>query len=227
MDDDQPNTVLIQIEISDDDTSNQQSQDMSETTNQEPPDSPEQYNHPCLDLLDEGRRRDYIDICVPLYRASLVGDWEAVEEILSINGEFRADLLGYAITEDDNDTLLHLAVYSQSIKFVENIVNRMTDEQLVLQDNDGQTALHRVAAVGNVDMARVMVERCPQMLTIRDSDDDLPIYMAAFNGKHNMVAYLYGEYKSMEGNDWRDQDIYTVFLQCIEADLFGTFLVSL
>ncbi|KAJ9559323.1 hypothetical protein OSB04_013937 [Centaurea solstitialis] len=138
----------------------------------------------------EGRRRDYVNICVPLFQASVVGDWEAVEKILSINGEFRVDLLGYAITED-MDTALHIAVFSRSIKFVENLVNRMTDEQLILQDKYGRTALFNVAGAGNVEMARVMVERCPQLLTIRADNNQLPIYPAALYGRHNIVAYLH------------------------------------
>ncbi|KAJ9559408.1 hypothetical protein OSB04_014022 [Centaurea solstitialis] len=224
MDDDQPSTVLIHQEISDDDTSNQQPQDMPETSNQAVlPDSPEQFNHPCGDLLDGGRRRDYNDICVPLFQASVVGDWEAAEKILSINGEFRVDLLGYAITED-KDTALNVAVFSKSIKFVENLVNRMTDEQLVLQDKDGRTALFNVAGAGNVEMARVMVDRCPQLLKIRASYSRPPIHNAVLYGKRNMFAYLYGKYKSMGGNDWTYQDIHVVFWQCMEGDLFDSAL---
>ncbi|XP_024984546.1 uncharacterized protein LOC112520396 [Cynara cardunculus var. scolymus] len=220
------------------DTSNQPLQEMFETSN--PPlhemsdtssqlDSSEQstpsYNHPCGDLLVEGRRRDFINICLPLYQASVVGDWEAVENILAINREFKDDLLGYSITED-KDTALTIAASSESIKFVENLVDRMTDQQLTLQDKHGQTALHIAAGVGNVDMAMAMVGKHPQLLKIRNGVNALPIYVAAIYGKHDMVAYLYDEYKSMAGDDWTVDDISNVFWRCIEADLFGTFLVS-
>ncbi|KAJ9538561.1 hypothetical protein OSB04_031294 [Centaurea solstitialis] len=169
----------------------------------------------------EGRRKDYIKICLPLYEASVVGDWEAAENMLSINCEL--DLLGYSITQD-KETTLHIGLYSQNIKFVKKLVDRMTDQQLTLQDKNGQTALSWVAGAGNVHMARIMVERCPQLLTIRDKHNWLPITMAAVCGKRNMVAYLYGKYKSMEGNDWTCEDIHVVFSRCIEADLFDSAL---
>ncbi|KAI3667111.1 hypothetical protein L6452_42159 [Arctium lappa] len=185
------------------DTSNQQSPEMSDTSNQPLQDSPEQpispCNHPCGDLLDR--------------------DWEEAKNIIDSNRESR-DLLGYSISQD-KETPLHTAIRSQNIKIVEHLVDRMTEHQLVLQDKYGYTALFDVAAVGNVDMARAMVEKCPQLLKIRDCVNMLPIFFAALYGKHNIVAYLYGKYKSMAGNDWTNEDIHEVFLKCIEANLFG------
>ncbi|KAJ9559327.1 hypothetical protein OSB04_013941 [Centaurea solstitialis] len=184
--------------------------------------SPPANHHPCGDLLDQGKRIEYINICLPLYQASVIGDWEAVENILSISPEFEDDLLGYSITEG-KDTPLHIGVYSQSIKFVENLVNQMTDQQLALQDIYGRTPLYCAAGVGDVDMVRVMVQRRPQLVTIRDKSGTLPITMAALFGKRDMVAYLYGWNKSMAANNgWKDEDIHKVFLKCIQADLFDS-----
>ncbi|KAJ9559410.1 hypothetical protein OSB04_014024 [Centaurea solstitialis] len=197
-------------------------EEMSDTSDQSQSDSSEQLNYPCGDLFD-GRRRDYTTICIPLFQASIIGDWEAVEKILAENREFDDDLLGYGITEH-YDTTLHMAVYSQNIKLVENLVNRMTNQHLVLQDGLGQTAFHNVATVGDVDMAKVMVQRCPQLLTIRNKKDELPIFSAGLYGKRNMVDYLYGKYKSMAGNDWTSHDIESLFYKCIEADLFDSAL---
>ncbi|KAJ9559404.1 hypothetical protein OSB04_014018 [Centaurea solstitialis] len=198
------------------DTSNQAATDSTHHTNPEQSIPPN--NQPCEDLLDERRRRDYMRICVPLFHASIIGDQEEVEKILAVNSEFK-DLLGYCITID-KATTLQIGVFSQSTKLVLYLVQRMTLQQLALQTVDGQTALHYVAMPGNVDMARAMVERCPQLLRIREKDDWLPIYMAAVRGKHNMVAYFYGEYKSMGGNDWTNTDIHEVFYRCIIGDLF-------
>lgn len=211
--DDQPNVLI-------------QHQETSDTSNQSLQDSPEQsipsYNHPCGDLLDQGRRRDYNDICVPLYKASITGDWEAAKNILDTNREFKDDLLGYSITED-KETALHIATISQNSKFVEHLVDRMTDQQLALQEIAGSTALLSVALTGNVDMAKIMVAKCPQLLTIRGPESMLPIIVAAIQGTRKMVDYLYDEYKGMEGDDWTDHDKRIVFLNCIQADLFGMF----
>ncbi|KAJ9559328.1 hypothetical protein OSB04_013942 [Centaurea solstitialis] len=157
-------------------------------------------------------------ICVPLFHASIIGDQEEVEKILAVNHELK-DLLGYCITKDKSTTL-QIGVFSQSTKLVLYLVQRMTHQQLALQSDNGQTALHAVAMVGNVDMARAMVERCPELLRIRDKDNWLPIYIAAIAGKHNMVAYFYGKYKSMAGNDWTNKDIHEVFFRCLFGDLF-------
>ncbi|MFS7909338.1 hypothetical protein Hanom_Chr01g00093431 [Helianthus anomalus] len=54
------------------------------------------YNHPCEDLLDGRRRREYIDIVVPLYRASIKGDLEATKVIFD---QDQIDLVRYRITE--------------------------------------------------------------------------------------------------------------------------------
>ncbi|XP_024984584.1 uncharacterized protein LOC112520428 [Cynara cardunculus var. scolymus] len=96
----------------------------------------------------------------------------------------------------------------------------MTDQQLTLQDEHGRTALHIAAAVGNVDMAMAMVGKHPQLLKIRNGVNALPIYVAVIYGKHDMVAYLYDEYKSMAGYNWTVDDISNVLWRCIEADLF-------
>ncbi|XP_024984277.1 uncharacterized protein LOC112520211 [Cynara cardunculus var. scolymus] len=141
-----------------------------------------------------------------------------MENILDGNPEL--DLLGYSITED-RDTVLHIGVYSQSIKFVEHLVKRMTEQQLALQTISGQTALYCAAGIGNVDMARAMVEKYPQLLKIRNKLNLLPISKAALAGRHDMVVYLYDKYVSMsDSNDWTYDDIQDVFWRCIEADLF-------
>ncbi|KAJ9559402.1 hypothetical protein OSB04_014016 [Centaurea solstitialis] len=204
------------IEISD--TSNQP---LPYGTHRTHPKSIPECKHPCGDLLlDGGSRGGYIDICVPLQEASFVGDWEAAKKILDNNSQL--DLLGYGISED-KETALHIAASSGNIKFIEHLVDQMTKQQLALQDVNGFTALCFATAIGNVNVVKTMVKKYSQLLTICDDSGRLPIYMAAKFGRHDMVVYLYGKYKSMADNVWTVDHIHKVFLRCIKADLFGTY----
>ncbi|KAI3667112.1 hypothetical protein L6452_42160 [Arctium lappa] len=115
---------------------------MSDTSNQQPPKMSDTSSQQPLEMSD-------------------TRDWEEAKNIIDSNRESR-DLLGYSISQD-KETPLHTAIRSQNIKIVEHVVDRMTEHQLVLQDKYGYTALFDVAAVGNVDMGRAMVENdCPK-----------------------------------------------------------------
>ncbi|KAJ9559326.1 hypothetical protein OSB04_013940 [Centaurea solstitialis] len=164
-----------------------------------------------------------MDICIPLSNALIIGDWEKANGILDLDSR---NLLDYSISEN-KQTPLHIAAMSKSIKTVQNLVHRMTEQQLGFQDKDGDTALHDVAKAGNVDMANAMVEKCPRLLTIRRKRDGLPIHIAARYGKRNMVFYLYDKHKTMEGNGLTSHDVHKVFYKCIGADLFDCALLIL
>ncbi|KAJ9553637.1 hypothetical protein OSB04_017682 [Centaurea solstitialis] len=97
------------------------------TTSDQPPRSPKL---PHGELLE--RSNDYIDICVPLYEASITGNWDAARPIL----DKRRELVRSAITENF-DTTLHVAASAKETKltenFVDNLVNMMDKEDLQLQ----------------------------------------------------------------------------------------------
>ncbi|KAI3683984.1 hypothetical protein L1987_84507 [Smallanthus sonchifolius] len=139
------------------------------------------YNYPCGDLLELERRRDYIGICVPLYKASIKGDWEAARIIL----KGRENLVRFSITEI-KETPLHLAARARSHEFVRNLLDMMEKEDLKLQNEDGNTAFCVAAVDGDVRMAKMMVEKNPELLTIRGSGNMMPLYLAASNSSHEM-----------------------------------------
>lgn len=165
-----------------------------------------------------GRRREYMSFCVPLYKASIKGDWEAARIIL----KGRENLVRYSITEM-KETPLHLATRSRSHEFVRHLLDMMEKEDLELQNEDGNTAFCLAAIDGDVRMAKIMVDKNRELLTIRGSGNMVPLCLATSSSSHKMVKYLYFEQMPTDG--WTDDDWNMFFLKCVECELFGTWLI--
>lgn len=113
----------------------------------------------------------------------------------------------------------------------------MEPHLLQLQNKQGNTALCLAAAAGNVQVAKIMVEKNPQLLVIDSPSQNIgtpsnfppilyqdlkPLFFASLFGKRDMVTYLYdksqelaGRYVTYNGWGW-------IILKCIEAELYGT-----
>ncbi|KAI3512262.1 hypothetical protein L1887_19577 [Cichorium endivia] len=180
-----------------------------------PPPSPLQENLPCQDFLSDDRRGEFNDICVRLCKASIKGDWKAANGILQKNKE----LVRCSITEKC-ETPLHVAALAESTSFVNNLVEMMEPKDLLLQTKSGDTALCLAAAAGNVKMAKIMVAKNENVLTIRGSEGLVPLCVAAFYGNRDMVDYLYEKSNKMEGPDWKSSTKQWLLLKCVEFDLF-------
>ncbi|KAI7752397.1 hypothetical protein M8C21_011150, partial [Ambrosia artemisiifolia] len=151
----------------------------------------------------------------PLYRAAVTGDLEAARSIIARQGA----LVRYI--NENMETPLHVAVTSNSTWFVGYLVNMMNPEDLELRNKEGNTAFSLAAIAGNVGMAKIMVEKNPRLPTIPDHDDKMPLYLAAFHGKHDMVTYLYDQNRRMTGDGcWTNDRKDEILLKCIEADFF-------
>ncbi|KAJ9559273.1 hypothetical protein OSB04_013887 [Centaurea solstitialis] len=185
--------------------------------------APTPMNLPCQDLLRDEKRRYFLDTCIPLYEASITGDWKAAEGILQNNRH----LIRYSITEHC-ETALHIAASAQSnaqtTEFVQNIVQMMEKEDLLLQNSTGNTALCLAAAAGNVEIARIMVNLNEDLLTIPNRKEMMPLYVAALFRNYDMVKYLYESSGQMSGGDWTPLHKRWVYLQCVEVDFFDVAL---
>ncbi|PWA37295.1 Ankyrin repeat-containing protein [Artemisia annua] len=193
------------------------------------------YNHPCGDLLDaftsnsdpainikfnsELLGRDYIDIAIPLYRASIAGDWHELARLI----KHREHRLSYSITKN-KETALHIAAMGQSTGFLKKLVNQMSKKDMALQNVHGNTPLCLAAISGNVGMAKIILEKDPSMLTTRGDKDMMPLCLAALHGNHDMVTFLYHKLPLPMDPAWSDNDWYQIFLRCIEADCFDVAL---
>ncbi|KVH99818.1 Ankyrin repeat-containing protein [Cynara cardunculus var. scolymus] len=140
-----------------------------------------------------------MDTCIPLYEASITGDWKTAKTIL----QTKRDLVRYSITEQC-ETALHVAASAQrnteSTEFVQNLVRMMEKEDLVLQNNTGNTALCLAAAAGNVEIAEIMVNINEDLLIIPNRKEMMPLYVAALFRNHDMVKYLYESSRKMNGH---------------------------
>nr|GEV62958.1 ankyrin repeat-containing protein [Tanacetum cinerariifolium] len=176
--------------------------------------------------LLRGDRKDYLEIGIPLYKASAKGDWEAAKHILDKNPEF----VRYSITEY-GETSLHVAASTKSSKkvenFVKNLVNLMSVEDLALENANYNTALYLAASGGNINTVKTMMEKNETLHAIPGGGSDtvppfmMPLYTAVLFGNYEVAKYLYEK-----SNDLCDDDGWTPkwrgwFLEkCIEADMF-------
>ncbi|KAF7126776.1 hypothetical protein RHSIM_Rhsim11G0103000 [Rhododendron simsii] len=123
---------------------------------------------------------------IPLVKAVLGGNWERAKRFFD---QDQGALTAW-VTEF-RETSLHIAVGTgKEIQFVEKLVELMPVEALALTDNQGQTALHAAARVGNTKAAEVLVQKHPPLLYIRQNVGWLPIHQAAVNAQRETLSYL-------------------------------------
>lgn len=191
------------------------------TPSAEPSSSAQSRKLPSGDLL--ANREEYLSIGVPLYEASVKGDWERAKHILNTNPE----LVRYAITEN-YETALHIAASAKSTKlvekFVQNLVSLMTPQDLLLQNRSANTAFSLAAAGGNVSIAKILVEKNPGLVNISGTQELMPLYIACLYGKYEMVKYLYAISNMMNGASWGPTNRGLVLQKSIEADFFDVAL---
>ncbi|KAI3506059.1 hypothetical protein L1887_28414 [Cichorium endivia] len=175
-------------------------------------------NLPRSDLLT-GSREEYIAIGVPLYEASIIGNWKAAKAIL----DKQPNLIRFAITEN-YETPLHIAASAESTKsveeFVENLVNLMEKNDLELQNKSYNTALSLAAAAGNVKTAMTMVKKNRAVMEIPGNNRTMPLYMAALFAKPDMVRYLYDSSNKLAGDFWSHENRGWLLQKCVEAEIF-------
>uniref|UniRef100_UPI001CB955FA protein ACCELERATED CELL DEATH 6-like n=1 Tax=Erigeron canadensis TaxID=72917 RepID=UPI001CB955FA len=185
-----------------------------------PPPTP---NLPSLELL-EGSRENYIKIGAKLYEASMKGNWEVAKGIL----DDRLELVRFAITKN-YETPLHVAASAESNKslelFVKELVERMDNEDLQLQNKNYQTALYLAAAAGNVKIAKIIVNKNKVVLNIPTNKGKMPLYIAALLAEREMVKYLYEQSNKMSGDFWTIENRSWVLHKCVESDMFDIALI--
>ncbi|XP_024978639.1 protein ACCELERATED CELL DEATH 6-like isoform X1 [Cynara cardunculus var. scolymus] len=171
-------------------------------------------NLPRRDLLDGGD--DFNAICIPLYKALTSNDFKAVKVIL----DKRPMLVQFSITESC-ETILHIAVLlGKSCVLVQYLMSLMTKEDLELPNGSGETALCLVARTGNVEIAKILVEKNDGLIDIPNSEGRLPLQVAVLYGRHEMVEYLYNTSQRMTGHFWTHQDRSWVLEKCVDKSLF-------
>ncbi|KAJ9553568.1 hypothetical protein OSB04_017613 [Centaurea solstitialis] len=175
--------------------------------------------------LVDSRDQHYFDICVPLYEASLTGDWDAAKALLVP----RPELVTYAIDLDYN-TPLHIAAYAQETKetkyFVDELLKLMTPQQLELKNKFLSTAFCLAAGSGNIGMVKSMVSKNKDVVKILGYRGESPLYKSASQGRYETLKYLYKRFPNLDYGDFQRDDEKKVCLlkQCVEYGFFDVAL---
>ncbi|KAJ0018397.1 hypothetical protein Pint_12343 [Pistacia integerrima] len=147
---------------------------------------------PSLLLLTRENRRNYLNTCVSLHKAALKGDWGTAKHIF---GQYPGFLCA-SITKG-KQTVLHIATAARQTNFVEALVKLIDPEDLKLPDENGNSAFCFAAAVGAIQISKIMLMENPRLLTIRGSENMSPLHIAAVFAQRDMASFLYGETKDM------------------------------
>ncbi|BFG34780.1 hypothetical protein CerSpe_210540 [Prunus speciosa] len=169
--------------------------------------------HPSRHLLEKSNREAYLQLCVPLHKAAIKGDWVTAKGILTNN----PTLLSASITKAWQ-TALHIAAGARHIHFVEELVKMMDKEDLALQDNKENTALSFAAGAGAKEIAEIMIQENKLLATIQTGKGLTPLFMAALLGRSEMACYLYHEtYPTL--NETNRKDLFFSFIDTGLYDL--------
>ncbi|KAK1562831.1 hypothetical protein Q3G72_017709 [Acer saccharum] len=174
-----------------------------------------QLNLPDRSLLPSKSKNgdQYRNKCVPLKKAALAGNLEEAKRLL---GDDPRSMLRTAITELGEETVLHVATGARQVAFVKEILKLMELDDLNLQDIKGNTAFCFAAATGSIEIAKLMLDKNPDLLTLRCAGNMVPIYMAALFGRMEMTKFLYDG----TGSHLTPQDEAQLFFKCIDTDLY-------
>ncbi|THG00355.1 hypothetical protein TEA_024005 [Camellia sinensis var. sinensis] len=124
---------------------------------------------------------------VPLHKAATKGDWATANEFI----KREPDIAIRAGITEESETMLIVAVKSKRRNnFVKKLVKHMLPEDLALGDTRKRTALHRAAGAGNIEAAKLLVEKNPYLPNAQNYDKQIPLFYAAARGDREMCLYL-------------------------------------
>ncbi|KAB1225594.1 hypothetical protein CJ030_MR1G020809 [Morella rubra] len=95
----------------------------------------------------------------PLVNAVRSGELDALKDFLALNPEGTSA----KITFNGDQTALHIAVRTGHVHVVEELVKRMSDENLAIQDSEGYTALAKATCNGDFRMVQCMIDKNPKL----------------------------------------------------------------
>ncbi|KAL3838890.1 hypothetical protein ACJIZ3_023481 [Penstemon smallii] len=184
---------------------------------------------PGIAIGEDYERHIYLE----LYRAAIMGNWDAASLILQQNGGAISARISSTL-----ETTLHIAVGTRkSIKFVTKLVGLMSEDMLELQDVRGYNPLHIAAMTGNTKAARILVERNPRLLNVPSRNGRYPVHMAAVGHKDTLeylilaaveykdtLQYLISETERTNTNPYFGETGVMLLNTVIDADFFDVAL---
>ncbi|RYR13521.1 hypothetical protein Ahy_B04g070474 isoform A [Arachis hypogaea] len=159
---------------------------------------------------------DYLNKCVPLYKHALQGNWKEAKAII-----VQDPWLKNAAIAKGRTTVLHVAAGAKHVHFVKQLMGELSEEDLLLTDNNGNTAFCLAAAAGNKQVLDLMKDKNQTVVEIRGAGGIPPVQFAVLRGRCDVASYLYEPTKL-------DADkLKQLFLTCINTGLYGLALKML
>ncbi|XP_059438946.1 ankyrin repeat-containing protein ITN1-like [Corylus avellana] len=162
-----------------------------------------------------------------LYKALLNEDEEKMMELCE-----RIDDHAFHILTIHNDTVLHKATYSKQANLVLRLLEALPPHHLskiTCQNDCGNTILHEAATLrhqeNSVGVARRMLQKAPELLSIRNNLGETPLFRAARYGKTEIFDFLaeeISEYNEASQQPFIQRDDKTTILHiAILSQHFG------
>ena len=128
------------------------------------------------------------------YGAAMEGNWKKMVNYYREHLEYF-----FSPVTDTYDTVLHLAIHSNKEQPLKDLLEIVTERELpALTETEflkkgnkfGNTALHEATIHGNYEAARLLVERCPDLLKEKNKYGETPLFTAAGFAETEIVEFL-------------------------------------
>ncbi|XP_008235365.1 PREDICTED: serine/threonine-protein phosphatase 6 regulatory ankyrin repeat subunit B-like [Prunus mume] len=121
-----------------------------------------------------------------LFKITMKSQWKEVVQIYRQNPQVR----NARITRT-GDTALHIAVSDGQEEHVEKLVQLVTEKELRIQNDRGNTPLHLAASMGNVRMCECIAKEYPCLVNVLNKDNETPLFLAALHGRKDAFLCLH------------------------------------
>ncbi|KAI5570251.1 hypothetical protein BDE02_11G015100 [Populus trichocarpa] len=127
------------------------------------------------------------------YRAAMKGKWDLMIDYYQKHSEY----LHSPLTAS-KETALHIAVCSKQEQPLKDLLEIMTTSELPLTETEflkkknkfGNTVLHEATIYGNNKAVKLLVERCPELLSVPNDFGETPLFTAAGFAETEIVEFL-------------------------------------
>ncbi|XP_008241121.2 PREDICTED: uncharacterized protein LOC103339576 [Prunus mume] len=153
------------------------------------------------------------------YELAMNGQWESLKRFYR---DHVFEVLGQMTTK--YDTVLHvagLAGRKDVLYFLISLIEEDRDA-LTVENNRGNTPLHEVAASGNLDSAKLLVNYHGALVEIRNHLGETPLYRAAAFGHTNLVQYLANQVSGDIEQHFRRKDKVSILHMAVLGQHFET-----